>query len=406
MKILFLTQWFQPEPFFKGLPFAKALREYGHEVEVLTGFPNYPGGRLYSGYQIVPWKHEYIDDISVHRVALYPSHGRSGTKRILNYLSFSMSSTALGPFLINKPDIVYVYNLVTLEPTSRIIKLFYSCPVVIDIQDLWPDSVQNSGIMKAAILNRLLACYCSFVYRSASHLVTLSHGMKAELIRRGVPEKRISVVHNWCDEANIRAIEKDIALSEKLGLAGHFIVMFAGTMGIMQGLDTVLDAASLLKTSCPSIRIVLVGDGVEYAHLKRLARQKELTNVIFMDRQQPEAMSRILSLADVMLVHLKDKPVFRYTIPSKLQAYMAAAKPVLIGMRGDAADIIRASDGGIVVEPENPEALANGIVEMFRRTGTALKQMGASGARYYHENMSMATGVNKFEKLFRSLCCH
>ena len=406
MKILFLTQWFQPEPFFKGLPFARALREYGHNIEVLTGFPNYPGGKLYPGYKIVPWKHEHMDGIPVHRVALYPSHDRSGAKRILNYLSFGISSTTLGPFLINKPDIIYIYNLVTLEPAAKIIQLFYSCPVVIDVQDLWPDSVQNSGMLNAAILNRFLAWYCLSVYRSTTHLVTLSHGMKAELIRRGVAEKRISIIHNWCDESNIRSIEKDAALSERLGLAGHFIAMFAGTMGIMQGLDMVLDAASLLKASYPIIRIVLVGDGVEYGHLKRRAKQRELTNVYFMDRQPPGAMSRILSLADVMLVHLKDKPLFRYTIPSKVQAYMAASKPILLAMRGDAADIIRASEGGIVVEPENPQALANGIVEMSRRTETALKQMGASGSRYYRMNMSMGSGVKKFDKLFRSLYCH
>jgi len=404
MKILFLTQWFQPEPFFKGLPFAKALRKCGHEVEVLTGFPNYPGGKIYSGYRIVPWKHEDMDGIPVNRVALYPSHDRSGTKRILNYLSFSISSTILGSFLINKPDIIYIYNLVTLKPAADIIRLFYQCPVVFDVQDLWPDSVENSGMLKAAMLNRLLTRYCLAVYKSGMHLVTLSHGMKAELVCRGVPEKRISVIYNWCDENNIRSKEKDLALAERLGLAGHFIVIFAGTMGIMQALDTVLDAASLIEAGYPNIKIVMVGDGVECLHLKQLARQKKLTNAFFLDRQPPEAISRVLSLSDVMLVHLKDEPLFRYTIPSKIQAYMAAAKPILLAMQGDAADIIRASKGGIVVDPENPEALAAGIVKMSRLSKADLKQMGALGAKYYRENMSMAVGVKKFEELFRSLC--
>ncbi len=406
MKILFLTQWFQPEPFFKGLPFAKALQDRGHEVEVLTGFPNYPGGRLYPGYRIVPWKNEKMEGVLVHRVALYPSHDRSGTKRSLNYLSFSLSSAILGPFLVHKPDIVYVYNLVTLGPAARMIRFFYSCPTVIDVQDLWPDSVQNSGMLRGATLNTLLTRYCLNAYRHATHVVVLSQGMKAELISRGVSGKRISVIHNWCDEDNIRSIEKDVALSKSLNLQGKFIVMFAGTMGIMQGLDTVLDAASLLKTSYPSIKILLVGGGVECARLNRLARQQELTNVCFLDRQPPEAMSRILSLADVMLVHLKDKALFRYTIPSKVQAYMAAAKPVLLAIRGDAADIIRASDGGIVIEPENPEAMARGIVEMYELPKIELKRMGDSGARYYSNNLSLAAGVKKFNSLFCSLHNH
>jgi len=406
MKILFLTQWFQPEPFFKGLPFAKALQDRGHDVEVLTGFPNYPGGRLYPGYRIVPWKNEDMEGVAVHRVSLYPSHDRSGTKRILNYLSFSLSSATLGPFLVHKPDIVYVYNLVTLVPVARMIRALHSCPIVIDVQDLWPDSVQNSGMLRGTNLNTLLTRYCLSAYRHATHLVVLSQGMKAELISRGVPEKHISVIYNWCDEGNIRSIEKDAALSKSLNLEGKFIVMFAGTIGIMQGLDTVLDAASLLKASYPSIKIVLVGDGVERARLKRLARQKELTNICFMDRQPPEAMSRILSLADVMLVHLKDKALFRYTIPSKVQAYMAAAKPVLLAVRGDAADIIQASGGGVVVEPDNPKALARGIVEMHKFPEFELKRMGASGARYYLSNMSLAAGVKKFNSLFCSLHKH
>jgi len=406
MKILFLTQWFQPEPFFKGLPFAKALRECGHEVEVLTGFPNYPGGRLYPGYQIVLWKNEEMEGVPVHRVVLYPSHDRSGIKRILNYLSFSLSSAILGPFLVHKPDIVYVYNLVTLGPVARMIRFLHSCPIVIDVQDLWPDSVNNSGMLRSTTLNTLLTRFSLNSYLHATHLVVLSQGMKVELISRGVPEKRISVIHNWCDEVNIRSIEKDVALSKSLSLEGYFIVMFAGTMGIMQGLDTILDAASLIKASYPDIKIILVGDGVERARLKQLARQRELANVCFMDRQPPEAMSSILSLADVMLVHLKDKPLFRYTIPSKVQAYMAAAKPVLLAVRGDAADIIRASGGGIVVEPDNPEALARGIVEMYRLPRADLKRIGALGARYYWRNMSMAAGVRKFNRLFCSLHNH
>lgn len=406
MRILFLTQWFQPEPSFKGIPFAKALQKCGHNIEVLTGFPNYPEGKLYPGYHISLYKQEEIDGIPIHRVPLYPSHDDSGTKRIMNYLSFSLSSAVLGPFLVHRPDIVYVYNLVTLVPAAWIIQFLHSCPVVIDVQDLWPDSVQNSGMIKNTAFNAFLNQYCLKVYRKATHLVTLSHGMKAELIKRGVQKKRISAILNWCNENHIGPMAKDIGLSEKLGLAGNFNVMFAGTMGVMQGLATLLEAASILKAEYPNIKIILVGDGIEHMHLKNLARQKELTNVLFLDRQPRETISRILSLADTMIVHLKDKPFFRFTIPSKLQAYMAAAKPIIMAVHGEAADIIHASGGGIVVEPESPEALARGIIEMYGRSEAELESMGKAGSLYYQKSMSMSSGVNKFDNLFRALRKH
>jgi hypothetical protein len=160
MKILLLTQWFQPEPFFKGLSFAKALKSRGHDVEVLTGFPNYPGGKLYPGYRVRLWQRESVDGIRVNRVALYPSHDRSGLKRMLNYLSFGLSAALIGPLLVQKPDVIYVYNLVTLGPAAYLLRFFYGCPVVYDVQDIWPDSVVDLHEMPPVrLLCSFLHCY-------------------------------------------------------------------------------------------------------------------------------------------------------------------------------------------------------------------------------------------------------
>ncbi len=195
MRILFLTQWFQPEAFFKGLPFAKALRERGHEVEILTGFPNYPGGKVYPGYRVRLYQGEEMDGIKVHRVFLYPSHDTSALRRILNYLTFALSTFLLGPWLIRKPDVVYVYNLITLGPAAFLIRFLFGAKVVIDVQDLWPESVANSSMLnnKAAlgVLNRL----CNRVYRGADQVTVLSPGFKKELIRRGVAGERIEVIY-------------------------------------------------------------------------------------------------------------------------------------------------------------------------------------------------------------------
>lgn len=403
MRILFLTQWFQPEPFFKGLPFVKALQARGHEVEVLTGFPNYPGGKLYSGYKIRPWKFELMDGVPVHRLALFPSHDASGIRRILNYLSFALTSAAFGPFLIKKPDVIYVYNLVTLGLASSILRTLYRCPVVYDIQDLWPDSVIHSGMMKQSTLQGVLNTRCQFVYRKASHLTTLSPGFKAELVRRGVPEKNISVVYNWCDEKHLSMAAKDDAIISEIRNKESFVVLFAGTMGIMQGLDAVLDSAQMLMKIEPKVKFVFVGGGIEKKKLEQSVVHRNLTNVTFIERQPPEKMNTILKAADVLLVHLKDTALFRITIPSKIQAYLFSGKPILMGVQGDSADIIRDSGAGKVVEPENPESITRGILELFRMSDAERSVMGKNGRKYYDEKLSMETGVSCFEKIFHRL---
>lgn len=403
MRVLILSQWCQPEPFFKGIPFAKALKARGHDVEILTGFPNYPGGKIYSGYRIRLFQREVIDSIPVKRVALYPSHNHSGLHRILNYISFALSAAVLGPFLVKKPDVIYVYNLITLDWAAWILKKWYGCPVVFDIQDLWPDSVIDSGMMHESNLMRLLNVWCKKVYQGATHLTTLSPGFKNELVRRGISKNNISVVYNWCDEANINESSSIPPQANNLMKDGSFIVMFAGTMGVMQGLDAVLDAAERLLNIESQIKFVFVGGGVECERLEKSAIQRNLENVIFLERQPPEKINSILKMADVLLVHLKDTALFKITIPSKIQAYMAAGKPILLGVKGDAANIIRESKAGVMVTPENPESIVNGILKLYNMTKNERKLMGLKASRYYRENLSMDVGVQKFEKIFYKL---
>jgi glycosyltransferase involved in cell wall biosynthesis len=405
MRILILSQWFDPEPTFKGLLFARELAARGHDVEVLTGFPNYPGGDVYPGYRIRPWVREQIDGVSILRVALYPSHDKSAVRRALNYTSFAISAAFIGTALIRKPDVVYVYHPpATVAFAAMVIGFCRRAPFVYDIQDLWPDTVAASGMMSSPAAFNLLAKWCNFVYRRARHIVVLSPGFKQQLAHRGVRPAKIDVIYNWCADTTIQPTVPAPDLVSTLGLSGYFNVMFAGTMGTAQALDSVLDAAALCPDTLPNVQFVFVGAGVERDRLEKKAGDLGLTNVRFLPRQPMSAMGAVLGLADVLLVHLKDHPLFSITIPSKTQAYMASGKPILMAVRGDAAQLVTQSGGGLVCEPENPRSIADTVARLAGMSPEERRSMGEAGKRFYDEQLSLKTGVTKFEALFARIC--
>ncbi len=235
MRILLLGQFFDPEPAVKGLSFAKKLADHGHQVEVLTGFPNYPGGRLYPGYSLRPWRVEVIDGIRINRVPLYPSHDKSGLRRIANYASFALSAATIGLCLVQRPDVIYCYHPpATVGLAAVALSTFKHCPFVYDIQDLWPDTVAASGMLRSRSALAVIDAWCRWIYSRADHITVLSPGFKRRLVERGVPDRKITVVYNWSDESKIRRVNRDEALAISLGMAGRFNLTFAGTMGLVQ----------------------------------------------------------------------------------------------------------------------------------------------------------------------------
>jgi glycosyltransferase involved in cell wall biosynthesis len=403
MRILLLRQTFDPEPALKGLVFAKELVKHGHEVEVLTGFPNYPGGKVYPGYRIRSWQKESIDGISVIRVPLYPSHDQSGVRRVVNYSSFGLSSALLGPFLVRKPDVVYVYNLVTLGLASYIQRMLHGCKVVYDIQDLWPDSVTVSGMMPNRLVQKVLGKLCNSVYMRADRIVALSPGMKSTLVEHGLPSDKIDVIYNWCDEDAICfAADKNRSVKKELGFDGHFNVVFAGTMGKMQSLSSVLDAANMLRHSNPRVKFTFVGGGVDVETLMVRATQLRLPNVQFLPRRPTSEIGMVLSAADALLVHLKDDPLFGITIPSKIQAYLCVGRPVIVGVTGDAADLVTRAKAGISCRPEDSHSIADAVQRLASMDNAGLSELGANGRRFYDRELSFAAGVRQFDRVFRT----
>lgn len=397
-----LTQWFDPEPTFKGLVFARALRDEGHEVEVVTGFPNYPGGRLFPGYKIRPWQREQIDGVRVLRVPLYPSHDSSPLLRSLNYLSFSASAALLGALLTKKPDVIYVtHPPITVGVAATFLGWTKRAPFVYDMLDLWPDALAASGMAGGRVV-RLVGFICDWVYRRAAFLVVESPGFQQVLVKRGVPKHKLGVILNWCDERSL-VLEPDPAVRASLSAGERFNVVFAGTMGRAQGLESVLQAAELLATADPRVQFVFVGGGLEVEPLRRSASARGSSNVIFLPRMPMSAIGRVLEAADVLLVHLKDDPLFEITVPGKTQAYLSVGKPILMALRGDAADIVSASGGGITCRPADPEDLARAVTVLAAMPPEELRAMGQRGRDYYRAQMSLQVGTRKFLEVFEQV---
>jgi len=251
-------------------------------------------------------------------------------------------------------------------------------------------------MLPGGVGSRLLTAVCYAVYRRADWLTVLSPGFKEALVGRGVPTERIEVIYNWCNEAAQRALPQDEALAEALGFNGRFNILFAGTMGVMQGLDTVLAAAQLCQQTIPQAQFVFVGGGVDRPRLEAEAARLGLTNVRFLSRQEPEAMGPLYALADALLVHLKDGPLFRITIPSKTQAYLYMGRPIIMAMHGDAADLVRQAEAGLLCSPEDPEALATAVAQLVSMSPEAREQMGRNGAAFYAEKLALEIGAARF----------
>jgi len=404
VRILLLTQWFDPEPSFKGLLFAQELRRRGHRVSVLTGFPNYPGGKLYPGYRVRAWQRETIDGIEVLRVPLYPSHDRGAAGRVANYLSFALAAAVLGPMLTPEVDVVYVYHPpATVGLAALTFRWLRGVPCVYDVQDLWPDTLLATGMVRGALIPTLVGWWCAAVYRAVDHIVVLSPGFKRRLIERGVPAAKVDVIYNWCDEPDRTVIPPALPAEEKAALAGRFNIVFAGNMGPAQDLDTVLRAARLLAATLPAVQFVLVGGGLDTERLKAIVAAEGATNVIFLPRRPPSAIGAVLAAADVLLVHLRDDPLFAVTIPSKTQAYLAAGRPVLMAVRGDSADLVRQAGAGLACEPGDAGRLVAAVAAFVDLPRDRREAMGRAGRDYYAAQLSLVRGVDHFDRLFAAV---
>ncbi|MGN6849825.1 MAG: glycosyltransferase family 4 protein [Sphingomicrobium sp.] len=395
MRILYVSQWFEPEPNnSKTEAFLNGLVAEGAQLTVLTGFPNYPGGKLYPGYRIRPFQSETLMGFEVHRVPLYPSHSRSSIGRIANYLSFFLSSLTYGLINGRKFDLAYVYHPpITVGLSAALWGWLWRVPFVIEIQDLWPDSVAASDMAGAAALSRLLQLSCNFVHWRAARIVVQCPGMKQKLLERGVPDEKVVVVYNWTDEKAFAApAEFSAPFLEEPGV---FKLTYAGNFGRAQNCETMIRAVALASKRLPKLQLLMIGDGVEEQNLRALVTQLGATGIGFHPRVSRKTMAAIYPRADALVCTLTRQDLFAHVIPTKTQAYMAAGRPVLMSVNGDAARLITEAAAGIAVPPEDPEALADAIVRMAETPREQREAMGRAARAYYYEHLSFARGMAK-----------
>ena len=404
MRILLVKQLFNPEPTAKSLDFAKELISRGHEVEVLTGFPSYPIGKIYNGYKQRIYKRETLEGVNLIRVPIYPDHSASGLKRFLHYISYAISATFIGLWLVKKPDVCFVYQgAIPAAIPAIVLKKLRGIPFLYDINDLWPETIAASGMMKNPRFLKFINNWCHWNYRNANFITVATPGFKKSLLSKQVPEEKMEIVSNWSrdvisDEKLPSSIEKTYFDKEKIN------ILYAGNLGIVQSLKTILiTAKSLQEQDISNVQFIFLGGGADEKKLIDFTKDNHLNNVSFIPRVESSEVSKYLNAANFLLVHLKDDPLFSITIPSKILAYLKSGKPILMGLKGDAKDILVNAKAGYTFEPNNSVDLEDKIKKMISLNSNQILEMGENGKAYYNNNLSIVSSVDKLERNFKKI---
>lgn len=365
MRFLILTQYFPPEigaPQTRLAAVAKELLRLGHEVEVVTAMPNHLVGRIYDGYRGKAYVREHWHGIPVHRTWVYAAMG-TGARRLLNYLSFCVSSL-FGLARAKRPDVVFVESPPLFLSVPGWFKAKSSgAKLVFNVADLWPDAVTDLGVMHDGAMLRFAKQLEAWAYRNASFVNAVTEGI-AERLRSGksVAANKILFLPNGVDTAMLRPLPPDHALAARLGLAGKTVFLYAGTHGIVHGLEHVLDAAALVDQD--EIAVLFLGAGTCKPALMERARALGVRNVVFHDPVAIERMPAFYSIACASIVTVIRSHHSQGARPSKMFSSLACGVPILYSGEGEGAEIVRSADAGIIVEPESAQALAHGMREL------------------------------------------
>lgn len=410
MKIGMLTQWFDPETGGASLPgvYAREFIASGHQVSVLTGFPNYPEGAVYPGYRLRPRSVEDDGELRLTRVALYPNHNGSVLGRVANYSSFAISAALLGVGGLGSADAIWVFNSpVTVALPMLTHSRFGRVPIFLHVQDVWPDSLIESGMLPDGAIGRgierLVSPIVKLMESRAAVIGTISPSVRNLILERNPSIEPTKIVYapNPTNELVFRPVsETRASFGIEAGNRGVTEIMYAGAIGEVQGLDTVLDAAALLKNR-QDIRFTIVGDGISRERLARRAGDLGLVNVHFVGRVPQAEIPILVARADIQMVSLGANPFLAYTTPSKISSLLASGVPVLAQLEGDGASLLIKSGAAKVVNPGDSEALAHAAERLVDAGATRWNEMGQAGRKFYEENLSAAAAASRIMDAIR-----
>jgi colanic acid biosynthesis glycosyl transferase WcaI len=417
VNILYISQYFPPE---MGAPAARAAElahhwaAAGHEVSVLTGFPNHPTG-------VVPpeWRdrlkrltyHEKIDGADIFRTWLWPLPNRKSHERMRNYTSFCVSA-ALRGLTLPRPDVIVASSPQLLVGLSGWwLSLVRQIPLVFEVRDLWPESLAAVGVgSEDSLLHKILGAVAKFLYERSNRIVVVAPAFRDHLMQNWrVPAEKIGVVENGVEtdlfspasEDDNHKLRQKLDI-ENLGAEEKFLVSYIGTIGNAHGLETLLDAASRLKEQNANVLFLLIGEGAEKDRIKTLAQTRGLINVHFLDQQPREKIPALISASGACLVLLKKSDVFKTVIPTKMLEFMSCARPVILGVDGQARQIVEEAGAGLVIEPENTDQLVKAIERLAadRTLGTML---GQNGRKYIVGKFSRQRTAEKYIEVLKSV---
>lgn len=398
-RILIVCQYYWPEGPTYAEDLALGLTQRGHRVRVITGYPNYPDGKLYPGYRQRWRSKERIRGIPVLRVPLFVDHSASAFRRALNYLTFGFSSATVWEFA-KDADVVYVYaTQMTAAVGPWWWRLVSGKPFVLHVQDLWPDSIVGSSLvtnqLAANTLTKLMTPALRIAYRQAAAVVAIAPNMVTTLIRRGSAPDRTHLLYNWSNAADSVAAAAPMVPVPAKDARTRFI--YAGNVGDMQDIATVIRAAGLCQDD--DIEVLIVGDGIALTHMRELAAELRITNVKFTGLVPATDVPHFLQASDFGLVTLKDLPVFRGTVPSKLQMLLAHGLPIVTTVQGDVREIVESNDVGFAAEPEDPDALASAFREAAALSDAERAQLSNRSRAAYRRHFDKDTGIDDLERL-------
>jgi glycosyltransferase involved in cell wall biosynthesis len=388
LKLLVLTQYFWPEN-FRINDVVEGLASRGHEVTVYTGLPNYPSGKFFDGYGFFGPYSEARGGAVIRRVPLAPRGGGGRIRLALNYLSHAFSATALAPFVKGKFEAILVYepSPMTIGIPARALRALKGAPLLFWVQDLWPESLAATGAVRSRAALALVDRLIKWIYRGCDRVLVQSEAFIPSVEAHGVPREKIRYLPNSAESFYKKATVEESELPQ------GFRVLYAGNIGAAQDFPTILAAAERLR----DIQWIIVGDGRMRPWVEGEMKKRALGNVHLLGQRPPEEMPRLFAQADVLLATLRREPIFAYTIPSKIQSYLACGRPIIAALEGEGGRIIRDARAGWAVPPEDPDALAEAVRAASALARSELDAMGNRGEAWFRSHFDREQLLSRLE---------